>query len=84
MFPRSQFTVVYLDEFKREGGVNAASNRVFAQLGLPEHPVADTSAKNTRRYEPMSGEMQERLRAFYAPYDAALEKLLGEKVPWRK
>mmetsp|Transcript_54539 Transcript_54539/g.102031 ORF Transcript_54539/g.102031 Transcript_54539/m.102031 type:complete len:89 (-) Transcript_54539:177-443(-) len=58
--------------------------RVFAHCGLEKEVLPDTSAKNNRDYVPLreSGDASlkaaDRLRAFYAPFNANLCALLRD------
>jgi hypothetical protein len=51
--------------------------QVFDFLGLPPHRIVDCSAKNTRRYDPLSPETRKRLDGFFAPFNEQLAHLLG-------
>lgn len=56
--------------------------QVFHHLGLPPHRVVDVEAKNTRKYDPMSQEVRERLARFFQPFNQHLFQLMGRKMPW--
>lgn len=77
VFPREQFLFLRLDSLA--ANTQAEMNRVFRFLGLPPATIADTKAKNARKYEPMSAETRERLEKIYAPHNARLVKLLGKE-----
>ncbi|TMW63626.1 hypothetical protein Poli38472_002567 [Pythium oligandrum] len=74
--------VLTLDEMKSTEGLHSNMERVFDFLGLPPHRIEDTSAKNTRKYDSLSDSLRAKLAAFYAPYNAKLNTLLGRNVGW--
>jgi hypothetical protein len=52
--------------------------RVYDFIGLPpQHVLENKDPQNTRRYDPLSPQTRERLRAFYQPYNEKLRELLG-------
>lgn len=55
---------------------------VFEFLELPPHRIEDVSAKNTRKYDPLSPATRAKLAAFYAPYNDKLNALLGRDLGW--
>lgn len=57
-------------------------DKVFTFLELPPYRIHDESAKNTRKYDPMSSETRQKLAAFYAPYNRKLNELLGRDFGW--
>lgn len=57
-------------------------DKVFTFLELPPHRIEDVSAKNTRKYDPLSPATREKLAAFYAPYNQKLNELLGRNLGW--
>jgi hypothetical protein len=57
-------------------------DQVFAFLELPKHRIEDISAKNTRKYAPLSSLMRQKLSEFYAPYNEKLDDLLGRNLNW--
>lgn len=56
--------------------------KVFEFLELPSHRIEDASAKNTRKYDPLSAATREKLAAFYAPYNKKLNELFGRDLGW--
>ncbi|KAJ0407958.1 hypothetical protein ATCC90586_001986 [Pythium insidiosum] len=81
-FGRENVLVLTLDEMKSTEGLHSTMDRVFEFLELPPHRIEDASAKNTRRYEPMGEATRAKLAAFYAPYNAKLNELLGRDLGW--
>jgi len=90
-FPRNRFLVLFLEEWR--GNTNTtmdALNEIFEFLGLPkksakeigntQRPINKTPKKNEQT-KPVSPEDIKRLQQFYKPYNEALEKLLGRKLP---
>ncbi|KAK1931909.1 Membrane-associated sulfotransferase kil1 [Phytophthora citrophthora] len=57
-------------------------DKVFNFLDLPYHRIKDTSAKNTRKYDPIDDSVRAKLTAFYAPYNEKLYALLGRDIGW--
>lgn len=56
--------------------------KVFDFLELLPHRIEDVSAKNTRKYEPLSAATRAKLAAFYAPYNKKLNELFGRDLGW--
>ena len=44
--------------------------------------AAKLEPRNTRKYPPIDPATAERLREYFAPHNAALEALLGERMRW--
>lgn len=57
-------------------------DKVFNFLDLPYHRIKDTSAKNTRKYDPIDDAVRAKLAAFYAPYNEKLYAILGRDMAW--
>lgn len=53
-------------------------DNVFHFIGLPQSDVENLAACNTRAYEKMGKDVQDKLDAFYAPYNEMLSSLLEE------
>jgi hypothetical protein len=79
-FPREQLLVLFNDDLAADP--DGTVNRAFAFLGLPEHHEGEHRQLGQRWYEPMAPETRERLEAYFAEHDEALERLLGVEVPW--
>lgn len=62
--------------------VQRVINEVFAFLHLPPSEIADVTAKNTRKYDPLSDEVKAKLTAFYQPYNERLYELVGRNFGW--
>jgi hypothetical protein len=57
--------------------------RVWSHLGLPPGPPPEPATKNARRNkEALDPEVVARVRAFFAPHNAALEAYIGEPMGW--
>jgi hypothetical protein len=74
-FDRDQFLCLRLESMK-EDGVSSTMQNVWAHLDLPNHPVHDESAKNTREYEAMESEVQDYLQRFFDPHNRCLSSVL--------
>ncbi len=55
---------------------------LFAFLGLPPHPVPGIERINAQKYPTLNAETERRLRDYYAPFNARLERLLGRDMGW--
>jgi hypothetical protein len=80
-FPRDQMFIIFSDELKNRP--LDTLNRVCAFLGVP--PFAQMPAEDpvlTRKYPPMNADTRNCLEQFFAPYNIALENLLGVPIPW--
>ncbi|CAI5726817.1 unnamed protein product [Hyaloperonospora brassicae] len=71
-----------LDEFKTTDKLHTTMDKVFTFLDLPYHRIEDTSAKNTRKYDPIDDAVRAKLAAFYAPYNEKLYEMLGRNLGW--
>ncbi|CAM9242641.1 unnamed protein product [Pylaiella littoralis] len=83
-FGPDQVKVLFLEEVvQSEASLQEAMDGVFEHVGLPPSPVEDKAPKNHRDYPPMDEDVRRRMRDFYAPYDGALQRLLGrDSLPW--
>jgi hypothetical protein len=81
-YGKENVLVLTLDEMKGTDRLHATMGRVFDFLELPPHRIEDVTAKNTRKYDPISPETRAKLAAFYAPYNAKLNELLGRDFGW--
>lgn len=61
----------------------AVYNETLVFLDLPLHTEIEFNRRNPGRYtEPMAHDVRDRLRAFFAPHNERLEKLLGTPMRW--
>ncbi|DBA01206.1 TPA: hypothetical protein N0F65_002341 [Lagenidium giganteum] len=81
-FKQDDVLVLTLDEMKSSEGLHRTMDKVFSFLELPPHRIEDVTAKNTRKYEPLSAELRARLAEFYAPYNEKLNAMLGRDLGW--
>jgi hypothetical protein len=56
-------------------------NRVFAFQGLPRHDIVAPPRMNVGAYDPMSDDMNLRLREWYRPHQEALAEFLVREFP---
>ena len=80
---RARLLVLTNEELAADPQRTAA--RACAHVGLPPHPLdahVAASRPNSRRYEPMDDATRAKLHAFYAPFNAKLEALLGRRLGW--
>ncbi|GMI30735.1 hypothetical protein TeGR_g2848, partial [Tetraparma gracilis] len=82
-FERDRFLVLKLEDMKADG-MQRTMSKAFEFLELPDFEIEDEGAKNSRSYGVMSDEARDRLKAFYAPHDAKLFKLLGWTNGWER
>jgi hypothetical protein len=75
-FARDQFLCLKLESVT-SANIASTMRKVWAHLDLPNHPVDDDSAKNTRHYEPMDPVLQGYLQRFYEPHNRILASVLG-------
>lgn len=81
VFPREQCLVVISEDFFRDG--RTVSDRVQKFLGLPFHdPGSIAHAREGGYSESIDPVTLQKLRAYFAPHNQALEKLLEIKLPW--
>ncbi|KAF1775758.1 Isopenicillin N synthase-like [Phytophthora cactorum] len=72
-----------LDEFKTTENLHVCYHGQGVQLlGAAVPPHKDTSAKNTRKYDPIDEAVRAKLTAFYAPYNEKLYALLDRNMGW--
>jgi hypothetical protein len=79
-YPRDQLLVLSFEELARQP--LPVLSRSVAWLGLPAMHGAQLEPRNTRQYPPIEAATAERLRAYFAPHNAALAALLDEPVRW--
>jgi hypothetical protein len=85
-FPKDQFLCLRLESMK-DKGVQDTMQQVWDHLDLPNHPVHDESAKNTREYQSMAPKEESYLRRFFEPHNRVLASMLSSntedwKDPW--
>jgi hypothetical protein len=74
-YARDQFLCLRLESMKADG-VQSTMMQVWKHLDLPNHPVEDVSAKNTRDYEAMEPEIESYLQRFFQPHNRVLASVL--------
>ena len=80
VYPREQLLVLRFEELVQ--APLPVLNDSLRFLGLPAMSGAKLEPRNTRKYPPISAATAERLREYFAPHNAALEALLGERMVW--
>jgi len=78
VYPREQTLVLRFEDMARDP--LAVLARTLDFLGLPRVENVRLEARNARKYPPMAPATAERLRDYFAPYEARLQALLGEGV----
>ncbi|KAG7401102.1 hypothetical protein PHYBOEH_002985 [Phytophthora boehmeriae] len=81
-YGKENVLLLTLDEIKTSEGLHVTMDKVFKFLELPYHRIKDTSAKNTRKYDPIDEAVRAKLSAFYAPYNEKLYAILGRNLAW--
>ncbi|KAL3922783.1 MAG: hypothetical protein SGILL_002014 [Bacillariaceae sp.] len=82
-FAQDQFLCLRLESMKADG-VQPMMKHVWKHLDLPNHPVCDVSAKNTREYQAMDPEIESYLQRFFQPHNRSLESVLESSSDvWR-
>ncbi|HUF37253.1 MAG TPA: sulfotransferase domain-containing protein [Anaerolineales bacterium] len=79
-YPRER--VLVLEQRRFFGAPEAGAGRLFEFLELDPHPVPSPRRFNEAGYPPMAPETRERLLAHFAPHNARLFDLLGERFDW--
>jgi hypothetical protein len=80
VYPAGQLRVWRFDDLVADP--LALTNEVLEWLELAPLGSARLEPRNTRRYPPMREATAQRLRAYFAPHNAALEALLGRAMDW--
>jgi hypothetical protein len=80
-YPREQ--VLLLEHRGFFGDLAARSRDLFAFLGLEQRPADLPRELNRTSYPPMDAATRARLVGFFAPHNARLFDLLGEKFDWQ-
>jgi hypothetical protein len=80
LYPRERVLVLRFEDLVHDP--LAVLNRTLGFLGLPAAGSVRLEARNTRRYPPMAEATASRLREYFAPHNARLEKLLGRPLGW--
>jgi len=70
--------VIVIDSDYFGSDQQATLDLVHAQLGLEPARLRDERARNVGSYEPMQVASEARLRAWFAPHEAALDRLLSD------
>jgi hypothetical protein len=76
-FDRDQFLCLKLESMNN--GVPETMQKVWAHLDLPNHPVADDSAKNSRQYDPTEPKANDYLQRFFEPHNRVLASVLQQE-----
>jgi len=65
--------------------VSSTMQQVWAHLDLPNHPIEDESAKNSRQYDSTVDETNQYLQRFFEPHNKLLASVLQDESwtnPW--
>jgi tetratricopeptide (TPR) repeat protein len=73
-FPKEQLLILRTTELARD--MPGTLRRVCAFLGLPPFAPSPAKRENEGHYPPMAPEIEQRLRAWFAPHQQALEDFL--------
>ena len=80
-FDRDQFLCIQLETMV----VSETMQKVWAHLDLPNHPVEDESARNSRQYDATADATEQYLQRFFEPHNQLLATVLQDeswKNPW--
>ncbi len=81
MFPRERCLFLISEEFYADP--EAGAQQAARHIGLPDGPIATLPVAREGGYQERMPEGTEaELRAFYAPRNAELARLLGRDLPW--
>jgi hypothetical protein len=78
VYPRDRMLVLRFEDLARDP--LEVLGRTLDYLGLPRIEHVRLEARNTRKYPPMDPATAERLREYFAPYEARLQALLADSV----
>eukprot|EP00537_Pseudo-nitzschia_pungens_P008919 CAMPEP_0172380400 /NCGR_PEP_ID=MMETSP1060-20121228/70420_1 /TAXON_ID=37318 /ORGANISM="Pseudo-nitzschia pungens, Strain cf. cingulata" /LENGTH=745 /DNA_ID=CAMNT_0013108153 /DNA_START=31 /DNA_END=2268 /DNA_ORIENTATION=+ len=87
-FDRDQFLCLKMESMKATNGVKDTMQKVWAHLDLPNHPIVDESARNSRDYDAMDPKIKDYLQRFFQPHNRVLASVLQETTseewidPW--
>lgn len=73
-FDRDQFMCLKLESMSC--GVSETMQNVWAHLDLPNHPVPDESARNSRQYDTTDPKVKDYLQRFFEPHNRLLASVL--------
>ena len=77
-FDPSCFHIILLERMAKS--INETLHGAFEHLGLPAlHEINDTTAKNTREYDPIAPDLESLLDAFYVPQNQYLAEFLSDQ-----
>jgi hypothetical protein len=79
-YPRERILVLRFEDLATHP--MAVLGETLEYLGLPPIGRVQLEPRNTRKYPAMAPATAERLQAYFAPYNAELETLLGAKLGW--
>ena len=81
VFPREQFLIICAEDFF--SGTQAIFDDVLEFLGLGPHVLEKADRRNVGKYtEPMSDELREDLREYFAPHNERLYEMVGRDFGW--
>lgn len=81
VFPREQCLVVIAEDFFADPA--SITRRVWHHLDLEDAPLHDVPSGRIGKYSTgMPADLEHELRAFFAPENARLAELLGQRVAW--
>jgi hypothetical protein len=80
VYPREQLLVLRFEDLVRDP--LPVLNRSLGWLGLAAMQGARLEPRNTRKYPQIEAATAGRLREYFEPHNAALERLLGEQMHW--
>jgi hypothetical protein len=81
MFPRERVLVLEARVFFADQ--DAGTRRLFEFFGLAPHGARPARRRNEASYPPMAPGTRRRLLEFFAPHNARLFELLGERFDWQ-
>ena len=83
-FDRNQFLCLKLESLN--GGIPETMRKVWAHLDLPNHPIMDESAKNSRQYDSTEPQVKQYLQRFFEPHNRLLGSVLQHQttsIEWK-
>lgn len=79
-YPRERVLVLFSERYFVDPA--AVLSEIYAFLGLRPVPVPSGARLNAAPPDPLPADMEQRLRAHFAPLNAELTALLGQPIPW--
>lgn len=74
-FGKDQFLCIQLETMN----VSETMKKVWAHLDLPNHPIEDESARNSRQYNSTADEVTSYLQRFFEPHNKILASVLKQE-----